>query len=78
MFSLPVKSPLKPVPTSSKDFTRPRKIASPEVGSVILLNIFNRVDFPAPFLPTTPKTSPGLIVKETSFSAQNLLRSPLF
>ena len=58
MFSLPVISPLKPVPTSSKEATRPPNLMFPVVGAVTRESIFNKVDFPAPFLPIIPKTSP--------------------
>jgi hypothetical protein len=34
MFSLPVISPLKPVPTSSNDATRPPNLILPVVGAV--------------------------------------------
>ena len=71
MFSRPVSSGWKPVPTSSRLPTRPRSRTSPAVGRVIRLRTFSRVDFPAPLWPTTPSTSPGSTWNETSFSAQN-------
>ena len=40
----------------------------PEVGLVILEIILSNVDFPAPFFPITPKTSPLLTSKLISFS----------
>jgi hypothetical protein len=70
-FSRPVNSGWNPVPTSSKLPIRPRSRTSPEVGRVIRLRIFSRVDFPAPLGPTTPSTSPGSTRNETPFSAQN-------
>jgi hypothetical protein len=37
---------------------RPRDFMLPVVGAVTLDTIFKNVDFPAPFLPIMPKTSP--------------------
>ncbi|MNR56630.1 hypothetical protein D3C85_1772400 [compost metagenome] len=58
IFSRPVISPLKPVPTSNKDAIRPRDFILPAVGAVTFERIFKSVDFPAPFFPIIPKTSP--------------------
>ena len=52
MFSRPVSSGWKPVPTSSRLATRPWISARPEVGSVMRERILSRVDFPAPLRPT--------------------------
>ena len=71
IFSLPVSSGWKPVPTSSRLATRPRSTTRPAVGSVIRLNIFSSVLFPAPLRPMIPTASPCLISKFTSLSAQN-------
>ena len=45
MFSLPVSSGWKPVPTSSKLATRPRSKTRPFVGSVMRLRIFSKRAF---------------------------------
>ena len=74
MFSRPVSSGWKPVPTSSRLRTRPRSSALPDVGSVIRLRIFSKVDLPAPFRPMIPTTSPGMISKLTSSSARRMAR----
>ena len=71
MFSRPVSSGWKPVPTSSSEATRPRSRAVPPVGSTIRLRIFSSVDLPAPLRPTMPTTSPRPTSNETSLSAQN-------
>ena len=70
MFSRPVSSGWNPVPTSRSEPTRPRRRATPSVGSVIRLRIFSSVDLPAPLRPMMPTASPWLISNETSFSAQ--------
>jgi hypothetical protein len=74
-FSLPVSSPLKPVPTSSRLPTRPRMIARPTVGAVIRVRILSSVDLPAPLRPMTPRTSPSRTLKLTSRNAQISSRS---
>ena len=51
--------------------TRPRIDAVPSVGGVIRVRILSSVDFPEPFLPMKPTTSPSSIVNETSLSAQS-------
>ena len=71
MFSRPVSSGWKPVPTSSRLATRPLMVTRPAVGSVMRERIFSSVDLPAPLRPMMPTTSPRLTSKETSFSAQN-------
>ena len=58
MFSRPVISLLKPVPTSSMEATRPRSRISPSVGAVMRDRIFNNVDLPAPLRPMMPSASP--------------------
>ena len=70
MFSRPVSSPWKPVPTSSRLPTRPRMTALPRVGVVIRVRILSSVDLPAPFGPMMPSTSPCSTEKETSSRAQ--------
>ena len=57
MFSRPVSSGWKPVPTSSSAPTRPRVRETPEVGYVIRASILRSVVLPAPFGPMTPTTS---------------------
>ena len=71
MFSRPVSSGWKPVPTSSRLPTRPRISARPAVGEVIRVRIFSSVDLPAPFRPITPTTSPSATSKDTSLRAQS-------
>ncbi len=70
MFSRPVSSGWKPVPTSSRLPTRPRISARPVVGSVIRDRILSSVVLPAPLRPMMPTTSPGAISNETSRRAQ--------
>ena len=70
MFSRPVSSGWKPVPTSSRLPTLPRISARPAVGSVIRERIFSSVLFPAPFRPMIPTTSPRRTSKDTSRRAQ--------
>ena len=70
IFSRPERSPWKPVPTSNKEATFPVISIRPFVGGVIRDNIFNSVDFPAPFRPIIPTLSPLSISKFTSFKAQ--------
>ena len=72
MFSRPVSSGWKPVPTSSSEPTRPVTSAQPAVGSVIRERIFSSVLLPAPLWPIRPTTSPCSIVSETSRSAQSV------
>ena len=60
MFSRPVSSGWKPVPTSSSEPTRPVTSAQPVVGSVIRERIFSSVLLPAPLWPIRPTTSPLL------------------
>ena len=70
IFSRPVSSGWKPVPTSNKLAMRPRISTRPAVGGMIRLQIFRRVDFPDPLRPMMPTTTPAATSKETSFSAQ--------
>ena len=58
IFSLAVISGCIPVPTSNKEAIRPLALILPVVGEVMRDINFNSVDFPAPFLPTMPSTSP--------------------
>src|SRR6185436_10089695 len=71
MFSRPVSSGWKPVPTSSRLDTRPSRSMCPRVGGVIRERIFSSVLFPAPLGPMMPTTSPTCTSKLTSCSAQN-------
>ena len=59
------------MPTSNKLATRPFILIEPEVGSVMRLNIFNKVLFPAPLRPMIHTLSPWFISKFISFKAQN-------
>ena len=58
------------MPASNKLALRPLIETRPVVGSVIRLRIFSNVDMPAPLRPMMLTTSPCLISKETSLSAQ--------
>ena len=58
MFSLPVSSGWKPVPTSSSVATRPRVRETPAVGSVMRLRIFRSVDLPGAVTPDHAKRLP--------------------
>jgi len=51
-------------------------LIEPVVGPVTFDKIFKRVDFPAPFLPIIPRTSPFLTSKLISFKAQTYSDSP--
>src|ERR671919_82765 len=75
MFSRPVSSKWKPVPTSSREATRPRIARRPALGSVILETIFSSVLLPAPLRPISPTISPRATSKLTSLRAWNKLRS---
>ncbi len=70
MFSRPVSSGWKPVPTSSSEPTRPRSRTRPSVGSVMREMILSSVLLPAPFRPMMPTTSPCPTSNDTSRSAQ--------
>src|SRR3954452_23191229 len=72
MFSRPVSSGWKPVPTSSRLPVLPCMTAWPRVGSVIRLRIFSRVVLPAPLWPMTPSACPFWTSKLTSFKAQTV------
>jgi hypothetical protein len=45
--------------------SRPHTSACPRVGSSSVVRMRSRVDFPAPFAPTSAATSPGFTSKET-------------
>src|ERR1700691_2396243 len=49
---------------------RPAMRSGPESGATAPVTILMRVDFPAPFSPTTAWTSPARRSKETRFSAR--------
>src|SRR5437879_587325 len=74
MFSRPVSSGCKPVPTSSRLAIRARSTTRPSVGSVIREMTFSRVLLPAPLRPTIPTTSPSPTLKVTSFRDQKCSR----
>ena len=57
-FSRPVRSGLKPVPTSKSEPNLPRISMRPLVGSVMRERILSRVLLPAPLAPTMPTNSP--------------------
>ena len=59
MFSRPVNSSWKPVPTSSRAASRPLVRMLPDVGYVILDKILSRVLLPAPLRPMIPTISPS-------------------
>ena len=71
MFSLPVSSGWKPVPTSRSDPTRPRIVTWPPVGSVMRERILSSVDLPAPLRPMTPTTLPQTSRQPRPRNAQN-------
>ncbi len=56
-FWRPVRSGLKPVPSSSRERTVPSTAAVPAVGDRVRLRILSSVDLPAPFGPMTPTHS---------------------
>ena len=60
IFSRPVSSGWKPVPTSSRLATRPWMSIVPVVGPVIRVRSLSSVLLPAPLRPMIPTTSPGL------------------
>ena len=63
IFSLPVNSGWKPVPTSKRLANLPLIFIVPLDGEVIFESTFNKVDFPAPLWPITPKTPPNVTIK---------------
>lgn len=69
IFSLPVISGWKPVPTSNREAILPLTLIFPVVGFVTFERSFNNVDFPAPLRPIIPTASPCSILKSTSRSA---------
>src|SRR3990170_5622686 len=75
MFSRPVSSGWKPVPTSRRLARRPRTLTMPSVGSVMRDRILSKVLLPAPLEPMMAKVSPASTSRLTSFSAQNRLSS---
>src|SRR5512135_3658663 len=75
MFSRPVSSGWKPVPTSSRLAIRPWMSIAPVVGRVIRVRSLSSVLLPAPLRPMIPTTSPWRISKSTSRSAQKASRS---
>ena len=64
------------MPTSNKDAILPLDLILPVLGPVTLDKILSKVDFPAPFLPIIPKTSPFFTSKLISFKAQTYSDSP--
>ena len=75
IFSSPVSSGLKPVPNSNREDTLPLTLTSPDDGNETPVNIFNKVDLPAPLFPMIPTISPLFTWKETSVKALNSLTS---
>ena len=75
MFSRPVSSGWKPVPTSRREPTRPVTSPQPAEGSVMRERIFSSVLLPAPLWPIRPTTSPWPISTETSRSAHRAVSS---
>ena len=69
MFSRPVNSGWKPMPSSSSEATLPRTVTAPAVGEVTPESSLSRVLLPAPFSPTIPRLSPWRSSKLTSRSA---------
>ena len=59
MFSRPVSSGWKPVPTSSSEPTRPTVSPRPDVGGVMRARIFSSVLLPAPLRPMMPTRLAG-------------------
>ena len=59
MFSRPVSSGWKPVPTSSRLPPRPLILTWPLVGAVMRDRILSRVLLPAPLRPMRPRISPS-------------------
>ena len=74
MFSRPVSSGWKPVPTSSSAATRPRVRETPAVGAVIPARILRMVLLPAPLRPTMPSASPSRDGELTSSQRPQLAR----
>src|SRR5258708_7068580 len=72
VFSRPVSSGWKPVPTSSNEPTRPESSIRPVVGVVMRERTLSSVLLPAPLRPITPMTSPFSTSNETSLSAQKV------
>src|SRR5690606_35361663 len=60
-------------PNSINAPTLPFMVTFPASGFMRPFNIFNRVDFPAPLWPISPKHSPRRSSKLMSFTAQNSL-----
>ena len=77
IFSLPVISGWNPVPTSNKEAILPFARITPVVGAVIRDKSFNKVDFPEPFLPIIPTTSPCLTSNDMFFNAHTNSECPL-
>ena len=71
IFSYPVNSWLNAVPNSKSELIFPLASIVPFVGVTTPVIIFNNVDFPAPFFPKTPSTSPFFTSKLKSCIASN-------
>lgn len=71
MFSRPVSSGWKPVPTSIRLAIRRRWVTRPRVGSVVQLRIPNGVDLLAPLRSIMRSVSLRLTLKERSFSTKS-------
>lgn len=64
------------MPTSKREANRPFTLMLPVVGEVTRLRSLRRVDFPAPFFPMMPSTSPCFTSKLMSRRA--LMCSPFW
>ena len=73
MFSRAVSSMSKPAPSSIKGAMLPLMVQVPSVGSSTPAMILSMVDFPEPFVPRMPNTSPLRTVNDTPSSARNSL-----
>ncbi len=69
MFSLPESRLTNPIPSAIRDTVYPCRSISPTFGAKIPAMERSSVDFPLPFFPTIPSTSPLSTEKERSFTA---------
>ena len=73
IFSLAVRSPSNPAPSSINGAIEPLIRTFPLYGFKIPQISFSNVDFPDPFVPMIPQASPFFTSKLTSFNAKNSL-----
>ena len=71
-FSRPVKSGLKPLPSSSSAPSLPFTRMAPEVGLTVPAIICSSVVFPDPLRPTMPSVVPWFTRNESRWMALNL------